>query len=203
MGRGRTATRERRSDGARSHRSILDASARIATVRGIEGLTIGSLASELEMSKSGLYAHFGSKRELQLATIERAYEIFLDAVISPALERARGVERLRAACDEFLDHLERRDFPGGCFFASAAADSPPGPVRERLAGFLSQWLAFLERLAREAQDAGELDPELDPKQLVFELNALLLAANSSFLLLQGRLRPFARARAGIEAKLGS
>jgi BetI-type transcriptional repressor, C-terminal len=123
-------------------------------------------------------------------------------VVKPALRHQRGIERLRAACELFMHHVERRDFPGGCFFASAAADSKPGPVRERLAGLQREWVGFLTRLAREARKLGELDGEADPAQLAFELNAMLLGANTSFCL-QGDRRAFDRARRGIEARLAA
>jgi AcrR family transcriptional regulator len=200
MGRARTATKQRRSDGERSHAAILAEAARLASVTGLEGLSIGGLARETGMSKSGLYAHFGSKRGLQLATVEEAAELFKRVVVSPALERPRGVERLRAACELFLDHVEERVFPGGCFFASAAADSQPGPARDRLAEFQAEWLGFLTGLAREARRTGELGADLDPDQVAFELNAMLLAANSAFCL-HGDESAFARAREGIAGRL--
>ena len=116
------APRRRRSDGERSRKSILEAAAALATIDGLEGLSIGRLAERTGMSKSGLYAHFGSKQELQLATVETANEIFQAEVIEPALAAPAGRERLLALCDHYFSHLEREVFPGGCFFASAAAD---------------------------------------------------------------------------------
>ena len=135
------------------------------------------------MSKSGLYAHFGSKEELQLATIETAGEIFEAEVIAPARDAATPLAKIEVLCEQFLSHLERRVFPGGCFFASAAAefDTHPGLVRERIAGFQRDWTDQLTQLVSEAQAAGQLRPE-DPDQLAFELNAHLLMANTAFLL---------------------
>src|SRR5215813_5425076 len=105
--------------GERTRASILGEAARLATVEGLEGLSIGQLASSIGMSKSGLYAHFGSKEELQLATIETAQEIFDREVTTPGMAAPKG-EQLYAMCDAFLSHVEREVFPGGCFFASAA-----------------------------------------------------------------------------------
>jgi AcrR family transcriptional regulator len=175
--------RKARADGERSRHKILDAAAKLATTEGLEGLSIGRLAEHIGMSKSGLYAHFGSKEELQLATIETAGEIFASEVIAPAEAATTPLAKIEVLCEEFLSHIERRVFPGGCFFASAAAefDTHPGPVRERIAGFQHDWTAEVTRLVQEAQAAGELRAE-DPSQLAFELNGYLLMANTAFLL---------------------
>ncbi len=193
--------RKPRSDGERSRRTILDAAARLATVEGLEGLSIGRLAEHIGMSKSGLYAHFGSKEELQLAAIETADGIFEAEVIAPAEQAATPLEKLQVLCDRFLSHVERRVFPGGCFFASAAAefDTHPGPVRERISEFQRGWTDQLVTLVREAQATGELRAE-DPDQLVFELNGYLLMANMAFLL-YGSAEPIARAREAIATRL--
>jgi AcrR family transcriptional regulator len=194
---------ETRTKGERTKAAILDESAQLATVVGLEGLSIGGLAHAIGMSKSGLYAHFGSKQELQLATISAARATFVAEVLRPALSAPRGIQRLLAACEEFLSHVERRVFPGGCFFSAAAADvgTRPGPVRDAIAAQQREWLAVLERLAREAQELGELDQGTDPAQLAFELHALLVAANTSFIL-QGDTGVFERARAAIRERLG-
>ena len=191
-----------RSKGQRTRAAILDQAARLATLEGLEGLSIGGLAKATGMSKSGLYAHFGSKRELQLATINAARETFIGEVLRPALAARPGVERLLAACDAFLSHVERRVFPGGCFFAAAAAEvgTRPGPVRDLIAAQQRDWLALLERLADEAQHRGQLSSDNDPGQLAFELNALLVAANTSFIL-QGDPAVFTRAKAAIRHRL--
>jgi len=194
--------RKPRADGLRSRRTILDAAARLATVDGLEGLSIGRLAEHIGMSKSGLYAHFGSKEELQLATIETAKEIFRDDVVVPteAVEAPRA--RLEALCEAFLSHLERRVFPGGCFFVSAAAefDTHPGRVKEEVAAFLRGWLETLEGLAARAQQDGDIDAAEDPAQLAFELDAYLLMANMAYLLHNDPLT-LQRARAAIEARM--
>src|SRR5688572_2457965 len=177
-------TRKQREDGLRSRRTILDAAARLATVEGLEGLSIGRLAEHIGMSKSGLYAHFGSKEELQLATVETAAQIFRDDVIRPTDSVETPLARLEALCESFLSHLERRVFPGGCFFVSAAAelDTHAGPVKEQVAAFLANWLGTLEGLAASAQHDGDLDASEDPAQLAFEFDAYLLMANMAFLL---------------------
>ena len=196
------SNRRRRSDGERSRRAILLAAAELATVEGLDGLSIGRLAKAIGMSKSGLYAHFGSKTELQLAAIETAGGIFMEEVVRPGLAEAEGVARLHGICEAFLGHVERRVFPGGCFFASAASelDTRPGPVKERVAAFQLEWMRTLERLVGEGQERGEIADETDAAQLAFELNALLLGANASFVL-HGDVGALERARRGIGDRL--
>jgi AcrR family transcriptional regulator len=170
--------------GEQTRASILEQAARLATVEGLDRLSIGKLAEATGMSKSGLYAHFGSKERLQLATIERAREIFLDEVIRPALAAPRGSRRVIALCDAFLSHVERRVFPGGCFFSAAAVEvgSRKGRVHDVIAKNQAEWLGLLEALVREAQDAGELSAATDPAQLAFELHALVVGANNAWIL---------------------
>jgi len=193
---------EERTKGERTRAAILDQAARLATVDGLEGLTIGHLALATGMSKSGLYAHFGSKQDLQLATVDAARATFANEVLRPALREPKGIERLLAACDAYLSHIERRVFPGGCFFSAAAADvgTLNSPVREAIATQQREWLALLERLARESIELGQLSPEVDPAQLAFELKALLVAANTSFILLDDP-SAFAQARHAISERL--
>jgi AcrR family transcriptional regulator len=177
--------------------------AQLATVEGLEGLSIGQLATATGMSKGGLYAHFGSKEELQLATVETARLIFVEDVVQKGLAAPRGRRRLLAICAAFLNHVERLVFPGGCFFVAATAElgARPGPVRDAVAAQQRQWLDLLERLVREAQELGEVPAEVDPAQLAFELEALLVAANSLFMLFGDRAA-FARARSAIRYRLG-
>jgi AcrR family transcriptional regulator len=194
--------RRRRSDGERSRRTILDAATRLATVEGIEGLSIGGLAQTIGMSKSGLYAHFGSKEDLQLATVDAAQEVFNADVIAPAMQADDGVPRAEALCEGFLSHVERGVFPGGCFFASVAAelDTRPGPVRDRIAAFLSEWSSLIASSLGTAQQQGELNADTDIEQLAFELNAMLSQANAVFLL-YGDRDVFDAARRGIRDRL--
>jgi len=174
----------------------------LATVDGLDGLSIGSLASHIGMSKSGLYAHFGSKEELQLATIDEAQEIFGREVTRPALEQPEGVARILGLCDAFLSHLERRVFPGGCFFAAAAAefDTHDGRVKERIRAFFEEWLKGISDMVREAQRRGEIEAGVDADQLAFEIDSLLLGANSGFVLFADQ-SALERARTGIGDRL--
>ena len=194
--------RRRRSDGERSRRAILDAAARMATVEGIEGLSIGGLARAIGMSKSGLYAHFGSKEELQLATIATAEEVFDADVIEPAMRVADGLPRADALCDRFLSHVESGVFPGGCFFQSVAAelDTRPGPARDRIADFQVRWSARVASALRAAEAQGDLAADVNIDQLTFELNAMLGHANTVFML-AGDHKVFALARAAIRDRL--
>jgi AcrR family transcriptional regulator len=193
---------DERTKGQRTRAVILDKAAGLATEVGLEGLSIGQLADATGMSKSGLYAHFGSKRDLQLQTIEAARQTFVEEVMRPALRSPRGIERLLAMCRTYLSHIERRVFPGGCFFSAAAADvgTRPGPVHDAIVAQQLDWLALLECLAREAMQCGDLDPDTDPTQLAFELQALLVAANTAFIL-RGDTRAFARSLEAIRTRL--
>lgn len=193
---------DERTKGERTRAVILDQAARLATEVGLEGLSIGQLADATGMSKSGLYAHFGSKLDLQLATIEAARHTFVEEVMRPALRSPRGIERLLAICSAYLSHVERRVFPGGCFFSAAAVDvgTRPGPVHDAIVAQQLDWLSLLERLASEAMVCGELDPDTDPAQLAFELQALLVAANTAFIL-RGDTRAFARSLEAIRTRL--
>jgi AcrR family transcriptional regulator len=193
--------RRRRSDGERSRRTILLTAARLATVDGLDGLTIGRLAEETGMSKSGLFAHFGSKEELQLATIDAASEIFEADVLQPALE-VDGLARVEVLAERFLSHVDRDVFPGGCFFASAAAemDTRPGRVRDRVVAFQRGWSELFQAAFRTARERGEIDPSADPAQLAFEVNALLAEANGVYLL-RGDRGAFDMARRGIADRL--
>lgn len=172
-----------RADGERTRRVILDTAVRLATVEGLDGLSIGTLARATELSKSGVYAHFDSKAALQLATVDSARALFIDVVVAPAL-RQGGLDRLRALCESFLSYVERRTLPGGCFFAAAAAElgGRPGPLRERVAANQKDWITVLTDAANEAVSLGDLRDDTDVATLVFELNALVIAANTAYIL---------------------
>jgi AcrR family transcriptional regulator len=161
--------------GAETRAAILDRAVDLASVEGLEGLTIGRLATELEMSKSGLFAHFGSKQELQLATVEAAAHRFRAAVIDPALGAPDGAPRLRAMAESYLAHLDKGAYSGGCFWAATSAeyDDRPGPVRDAVAGALDSWLAELERQASIAGAA-------EPSRFAFELYAAVMGANARY-----------------------
>ncbi len=179
---GRMPTRNT-TKGARTREDILRTAANIASVDGLDGLSIGRLAAELGMSKSGLFAHFGSKESLQLATIEEARLRFVNEVIEPALSSSAGITRLYALCQEFLSYIERAVFPGGCFFASAMAEfdaKGPSLTRDRIVECQAQWMTTLARAAEGAQAKGELRGDIDSDQLAFELEGALLSANWYF-----------------------
>lgn len=163
---------------------MLRRAADIASVEGLDGLTIGRLASELAVSKSGVFAHFGSKEELQLATIRSALELFADEVVTPALEAPDGLSRLLALTDRWIEYAATGVFPGGCFFFSAAAefDARPGRVRDELARYRRGWLELYESTIRAAQNLGEIQPDANPTRLAFEFDALGMAANLHALL---------------------
>ncbi|HEX6183883.1 MAG TPA: TetR/AcrR family transcriptional regulator [Pyrinomonadaceae bacterium] len=201
-GAGRASARARRAHGERTRQTILEAAVHIASVDGLEGLTIGRLATELSMSKSGLFAHFGSKEELQLATVEAARAIFVREVIVPAFTTEKGLARLWKLCEFWLGFVKGEVFRGGCFFTAAAAefDGRPGAVRDRVAEIMREWLATLQRSVKEAQAAGQFGPEADPAQLAFELNALEMGANWAFQL-HGDRQAFARAREAMLERL--
>ena len=188
----------RRSDGARTHASILQLATRLASVEGIEGLTLGRLAEELGVSKSGVYAHFGSKQQLQFETIEAAQAIFTEEVVRPALETPEGIGRLEALCEAYLSYIERFVFPGGCFFASLLPemDARSGPIHEALVAGERGFVDSVEGMAREAQERGEVAREVDPGQLAFELQAMIELANYHFVLFRDQ-RELERARNAI------
>jgi AcrR family transcriptional regulator len=196
--------RRRRSDGERSRQAILSEAARLATVEGIEGLSLGRLADAVGMSKSGLFAHFGSKEELQLATVEAAGSVFEEVVIGPAQATPPGVARLLAYTEGFLAHVRDAVFPGGCFFASAASelDTHPGPVRDRAMAIVNDWLALLEAEVVAAQGAGEIDPSLDPAQLAFEVEGFMFLANTLFVA-SGEDVALRRAQLAVESRLAA
>ncbi|MDQ3135661.1 MAG: TetR/AcrR family transcriptional regulator [Acidobacteriota bacterium] len=192
----------RQTVGGRTRQAILEVAVNVASAEGLEGLTIGRLATELSMSKSGLFAHFGSKEELQLATIEAARSIFIREVISPTLKAERGLPRLWKLCDIWLEYVRSEVFRGGCFFSAAAAefDSRPGPVRDRIAEIMKEWLDTLRHSIIEAQQSGQFDEDVDPAQLAFELNALEMGANWVYQL-YGDQQAFSRARVAMLDRL--
>ncbi len=171
-------TSPRRPRGLKTRHAILKKAVNIASIEGLEGLTVGKLASLLRISKSGLFAHFGSKEELQSAVVEEARRIFIEKVIRPAYE-AQGLKRLRSLCEHWLNYAEEKVFPGGCFFAAASLefDDRPGRVRDQIVDSMKKWLGVLEQAVRDAQAAGEIKKDVDAADLAFELQALALGAN--------------------------
>jgi AcrR family transcriptional regulator len=190
--------RKPRADGVESRRTILLAAANLATTRGLEGLSIGELAQHIGMSKSGLYAHFKSKEELELATIETAAEIFEEHVLGPAGQSPGGLRRVLALSEAFLGHLERRVFPGGCFFATVAVQlaSRPGRPRDRVMDLQKQWVERFAEALSQAVAEGELPRGVDVDQLVFEITAMLVRANFAWIV-TGETLVLEQARLGI------
>ncbi|MDF4250400.1 TetR/AcrR family transcriptional regulator [Streptomyces sp. WMMB303] len=193
--------------GNQTRRLILDRAARIASVEGLEGLSLGRLAKELELSKSGVFTLFGSKEELQLATVEAARTIYTEHVVRPALEAPAGLARIVRLCDRWLAYSEERVFPGGCFFFSVAAefDARRGRVHDSIVQARTAWAAFVTRTLEEALHRGELTPDTDIPQLAFEVMALLEAANADSLLHDEEqpagVGPYRRARRAILGRL--
>jgi AcrR family transcriptional regulator len=187
---------------AGSRAETLDAGVALASTIGLEGLTIGGLAEQLGMSKSGLVGRFGSKQELQLAVLGKAAEMFRDAVYEQAEASPAGLQRLRAICDAWVAYLARPPFPGGCFLTTASVefDARPGPVNDQVKRTMRTWLRVLEREARAAVDAGELSADVEPAEVAFTLNALAVGANCDFQLHRDS-RSLERARRAMEAVL--
>jgi AcrR family transcriptional regulator len=194
--------RKSRADGVESRRAILDAAARLATTHGLEGLSIGELARHIGMSKSGLYAHFKSKEELELATIDTAAEIFENDVIRKIPESLCGLARVRALSEAFFSHLVRRVYPGGCFFATVAAQlaSRPGQARDRVMKLQGEWVAKFIAALRQACDGGEIQSGADVNQLVFEITAMMFRANFAWIVTEDE-RVLDQARHGIQSIL--
>lgn len=190
--------------GERTRQSILEHAVNLASLEGLEGLTIGRLADDLGMSKSGLFAHFGSKEELQLATIEAAGERFVQEVLRPVLNEPRGYPRLVAICRSWIEYIRRGVFPGGCFFAAASFefDGRPGLVRDAIVKAMDDWIGALDRAIVMAQKEGHIDPAVDSKQLSFELNSLFFGANFAHQLRQDT-RALELATRAIENRLES
>ncbi|MEU7716281.1 TetR/AcrR family transcriptional regulator [Micromonospora chalcea] len=164
--------------GDRTRTAVLDTAVALATEVGLHGLSLAQLADRLEVSKSGLFAHWRSKEALQLATVDRAVAQWQERILAPALEAPRGVRRLRALHEARIDFYAARVLPGGCFFANTEFEynARPGPVRDRLAEAFGRWTALLERLVQEAVDLGELPAELDVPLLAYEIDALGISA---------------------------
>jgi len=169
------------ADAHQTHLAILDRAVDLASVQGLEGLTIGRLAHDLRMSKSGVLGHFGTKEELQLSALKAAADVFRREVWAPAVAVEAGLPRLLAVCTAWISYLERGVFPGGCFLTAASCefDGRPGPVRDAVASVLELWWHTLESEVRSAQRAGQLPQGLDPRLAAFQLNAAAMATNQA------------------------
>lgn len=193
---------DRPAKGARTRESILRIAVDLASVEGLEGLTIGRLADELAMSKSGLFAHFGSKEELQLATVDVARTIFTDRVIRRALAAPQGIPRLWQLCENWLQYVEGKVFKGGCFFAAASFefDSRKGPVRDAIAVAMREWLGVLARAVEGAKKVGHLKASVNAEQFAFEIYSLAIGAHWGFQLLEDK-KALARVRSTIRDRI--
>ena len=190
--------------GLRTREAILASAVDVASVHGLGGLTVGSLATQLRMSKSGLFAHFGSKEELQLATIEVARQIFIDKVTRPAIAAPKGMPRLWSLLDKWLVLVEKRVFSGGCFFSAASFefDSRCGVVRDRIAAIMREWIDVLVRAVQQAQKAGHIRSQVNPSRLAFEIHGVAMGAHWAHQLLDDK-HAYSRARATVLDKLRS
>jgi len=173
-----------RSHGERTRQAILARALKIAAREGLAALTIGRLAEELRMSKSGLFAHFHSKRALELATLGMAGEVFAEVVLRPAQASRAGIERLWNLCDLWLQHIERRVFAGAYFFTGAFFEyaNRPGPIAEAITRVAQEWFKTLRKAVEEAQEQGEIKPDAEAKQVAWELNGRLVGAYWAYLL---------------------
>ncbi|GEB53252.1 MULTISPECIES: TetR/AcrR family transcriptional regulator [Streptomyces] len=194
------------AESRRTREKIIERSVAIGSVEGLEGLTIGRLATDLGMSKAGVLGHFGSKQALQLAALHGASDLFTRLVWEPVAELRPGLRRLRAFCEEWIRYLEheRTVFPGGCLFATASVefDARGGPVHDAVARYLLRGRRLLVQDLRVAVRQGELPPETDPEQLAFEMQGLYMALNQELQLFAHALAP-ARTRRALDRMLGS
>jgi AcrR family transcriptional regulator len=195
--------RRTRAPGDRARARIVEEASKLATIEGLDGVSIGRLAEVTGVAKSSVHALFGSKEELQLATINAARDSFITEVITPALATTEpGRERLAALCDGYLDYVERRVFPGGCFFVAVSAEvgARPGRVHDEVAKVQGQWRDLLDAEARSAHERGELPEGRDPAQLAFEMG-VILAGTNIVTVLHNDNRAIARARTAVRDRL--
>lgn len=188
------ATDGRRIRGDRSRATILARAVNVASTDGLDGLTIGTLASDVGISKGNISVLFGDKEALQLATLDAATEIFVAKVVTPALRHASSLERLRRLSDGWFDYVDCRTFPGGCMLYATANEyrARPGRIQDRVNHHRAAWIRLLTATVRDAQKIGQIRNDVDPDQLVFELTAFQSAANTAALL--GDQAAFVRAR---------
>ncbi|MFF5970916.1 TetR/AcrR family transcriptional regulator [Streptomyces sp. NPDC012769] len=195
---GRTRTDGRVERGNQTRRLVLGRTMHIASVEGLEGLSLGRIATELKLSKSGVFALFGSKEELQLATVRAATAVFVGRVVTPLADLPPGPGRVWALCRNWLAYSSERIFEGGCFFyaVSAEFDARTGPVHDAVARARRDWVAYVERTIEEGRLAGGFVEDVDVPQLAFEIIALMESANAQSVLL-GEASAYARAERGI------
>jgi AcrR family transcriptional regulator len=196
--------RRTRAPGDRSRARVLEHAAALATLEGLDGVSIARLAAATGMPKSSVYVLFGSKQELQLATIDAARASFIRHVVTPSITTTPpGRERLQRLCDGYLDYVEQRIFPGGCFFVTASAEmgGRHGPVRDRIARYQQQWRQLLSETTRQAHTVHQLPPGTDPDQLAFELGAILAGSDIAAILHDDNTI-IDRARQAVRTRLG-
>jgi AcrR family transcriptional regulator len=188
------------SKGERTRAAILDAALRLVSKAGLEGLTIGTLADVTGLSKSGLFAHFGSREELLLAVLNHGQQEFIEVVLNPALRKPRGLPRLRAMFINWLDWTESADLPGGCPMIAGATefDDKPGPVKDMLAAGQRAWIDTLQRAVRQALEEGQVEAGTDPEQIAFEMFGIALVVHHHRRLL-GYQKARERALAALDA----
>jgi AcrR family transcriptional regulator len=171
--------------GASTRQTILDHAVRLASQLGLEGLSIGALAQQLALSKSGLFAHFRSKESLQIQVLDTAAAYFVDAVVRPAVQQPRGLPRVEALFENWIRWNTKKGLPGGCIFiaASAELDDRPGPVRDHLVQLQAEWRETRRRIVESGIEAGHFRPDLDAAQVGYELFGILMAYHHSSRLL--------------------
>jgi AcrR family transcriptional regulator len=181
---------------------VLRRAVQLASVEGLEGITIGRLAEATSLSKGGLFAHFGSKEALQLAVVEEARRVFTGRVIEPAQSSNPGLPRLMALQSNWIDYVRGDSFRGGCFFfaASAEFDGRPGPVKTKLASLTRHWRELMETEARRGVELGHIRADTEPAMLAFALHAYVQEANWAYQLL-GDVETFAHARRESELRI--
>lgn len=188
--------------GEETRRTILEHASKLATQVGLEGLSIGRLAEDLGLSKSGLFAHFASKESLQLQTLEHAAERFVETVVKPAMAVTRGEKRVRALIERWMEWPKASGLPGGCFFVAVSGeyDDRPGPIRDRIAQLQRDWLATVASTVRTAVAEGHFKKDVDPEQFAFELYGHMLVGHLGWRLLDDK-KSAARARKAYEGLL--
>ena len=192
--------------GQQTKAAIVDAALGLATQIGLEGLSIGALAEVMRMSKSGVFAHFGSREELQISVIREYHARFEEEVFYPALARPQGMPRLKALFKNWMNRTSV-EIDSGCLFISGAVefDDRPGPVRDALAGSVKTWLAAMNRAVVQAKQAGHLAQDVDEHQMAFEIHGLILALHyeARFLKTPGSVNRANTGFANILARYGS
>ena len=169
--------------GNETYSNIIKASLKLASVEGLDGISIGKLANEVGMSKSGLFSHFGSKKGLQLATLDAASEVFIEYVVIPAKKHTPpGIKRLWSFCEHWLLYIQKRIFPGGCFFSSVSAeyDDRPGVIHDKIAKIMKSWMNRLSQEIKYCQKKGEIKKEVKPDQIAFFFQSLVMGANWAY-----------------------